>query len=74
MTGTACNMHDNICPSFLWIYQPKERPDSMSSTEHGWVLVDDFVKWFDDHVDFFYPGGTIFVHESMIRWYCHEGD
>jgi hypothetical protein len=56
-------------------YQPLYKPQTMSSEEHRWMLVSDFVRFFNDYRDRqFVPSEKICVDESMIRWYGIGGD
>jgi hypothetical protein len=49
--------------------QPMERPDHLSSEEYGWLLVSDFVRFFNEHRAIqFFPSERICVDESMSQW------
>jgi hypothetical protein len=54
----------------VWSTQPLERPDGMSSEAYQWLLIEDFVKNFNDHcVSLVSPGLQVCVDESISRWY-----
>jgi hypothetical protein len=47
----------------------------MSSKKYRWMLIDDFVKSFNDHwAASFIPSDLICVDESKSRWYGQGGD
>jgi Transposase IS4 len=55
--------------------QPDQKPDHLTSEQYRWLLVDGFVKHFNDHRrDTFKPADTICVDESISRWYRQGGD
>jgi hypothetical protein len=44
----------------LWSTQPSDRPEGMSSEAYGWMLVEDFVKNFNDRrASLFSPGWQV---------------
>jgi hypothetical protein len=50
--------------------QPKERPEDMSHEAWRWMLVEGFVKNFNNHrKKFVIPSWMICVDESICRWY-----
>jgi Transposase IS4 len=54
----------------VWSYQPSMRPEGMSSEAYRWLLVEDFVKNFNEHrAHFFSPSWQVCVDESISRWY-----
>jgi hypothetical protein len=56
-------------------YQPAARPDDMTSEKYRWLLVDDFVKNFNQHrKEMFIPSDLLCVDESISRWYGQGGE
>lgn len=73
-TGMSKHRFNDLFRSVKWSKQPAERPQNVSSEQHRWMLVDDFVDNFNDHrANFFSPSETICVDESMSRWYGQGG-
>jgi Transposase IS4 len=69
-TGMTRDRFHTLFRYMVWSTQPSERPDGMSSEAYRWLLVEDFVKNFNDHrASFFSPGWQVCVDESMSRWY-----
>ena len=69
-TGMTRDRFNDIFRYMVWSKQPAERPEGMSSETYRWMLVQDFVKNFNEHRScFFSPGWLICVDESMSRWY-----
>jgi hypothetical protein len=69
-TGMSRNRYDTILKGLVWSFQPTARPEGMSSEEHRWMLVADFVNNLNDHKrNYFTPSTLICVDESMSRWY-----
>jgi len=53
-----------------WSNQPHERPANMSSEQHRWCMVQDFVDRVNEHRStHVQPGEVICIDESMTRWY-----
>ena len=51
------------------------RPEGMTSEQHRWRLIDDFVDHFNEHrAQFFSPSTYICSDESLSRWYGQGGD
>lgn len=73
-TSMSRKRFDEIWSSIRFSQQPTVRPDGMSSEQHRWLLVDNFVANFNDYrVSNFSPSDLICVDESMSRWYG-QGD
>ena len=73
-TGMPRMRFDDLWKCIRWSDQPSERPDSMSSEQYRWKLVDDFVDKFNEHrAATFQPSDTICVDESISRWYGKGG-
>jgi Transposase IS4 len=69
-TGMSRNRYDIIIKCLVWSFQPPTRPEGMSSEEHRWMLVTDFVNNLNEHKkNYFIPSTLICVDESMSRWY-----
>ena len=69
-TGMTRPRFDTIWRCIRFSDQPDVRPDTMSSEQHRWRLVDDFVRNFNDHrAETFIPSEKICVDESISRWY-----
>jgi Transposase IS4 len=66
---------DEIWKNIRFAYQPTEKHPDMSSERQRWLLVDGFVKNFNDHrKETFIPSDLICVDESISRWYGQGGD
>ena len=73
--GMGHIMHEDTGASLRWIYHPKESSARILSAKHAWVLVDDFVKDFNNHsLTNFNPVSKIYADESMIWLYSHRRD
>jgi hypothetical protein len=73
-TGMSKNRFDDIFASFRTGHQPNAKPDTMSSEEYRWLLVDNFVKHVNEHrINCFTPSDLICVDESISRWYGQGG-
>ena len=69
-TGMTRPRFDTIWKHIRFSDQHDVRPDNMSSEQHRWRLVDDFVKNFNDHrAETFIPSDKICVDESISCWY-----
>ncbi|KAG7363996.1 transposase IS4 [Nitzschia inconspicua] len=65
---------EDIWSCLRWGDQPSERPGRMSSEQHRWLLVDDFVEELNENmVQAFDPSEHICVDESISRWYGQGG-
>ena len=74
-TGMSRTRFDTLWRYMRWSYQPRQRPDGVSSERYRWMLVDDFVKHFNDHCTAtFIPSSFLCVDESISRWYGLGGD
>ncbi|KAG7345146.1 transposase IS4 [Nitzschia inconspicua] len=73
-TGMKRRRFDDIWSCLPWGDQPSERPERMSSEQYRWLLVDDFVEQFNEHMaQAFVPSEHICVDESISRWYGEGG-
>jgi hypothetical protein len=69
-TGMTRQRFDSLWRYVRFSDQSAIRPDHISSEQHRWMLVDDFVQHFNQHrVDTFIPSERICVDESISRWY-----
>ena len=69
-TGMSHERYDLIQQHMAWSFHPLHKPQGMSSENHRWMHVDDFVKRFNDHrKKYFMPCFVICVDESISRWY-----
>ena len=69
-TGMSRDRYDDIWACCQWSFQPAVRPDDMSSEEHRWMLVQDFVDNFNVHRKQYYSCSCLIcVDESISRWY-----
>jgi hypothetical protein len=69
-TGMTRPRFDTIWKYIRFSDQPDVRPDNMSSEQHRWRLVVDFVKTFNDHrAETFVPSDKICVDELISHWY-----
>ena len=66
---------DNLFTNLRCSQSPAVRPEGMSSEQHRWRLIDDFVEFFNEHrAQFFSPSTYICSDESLSRWYGQGGD
>jgi hypothetical protein len=73
-TGMSRVRFDDLWASIAFSEQPATRPESMTSEQYRWLLVDGFVEKFNDYrKDYFIPSHTICVDESISRWYGQGG-
>lgn len=73
-TGMSRQRFDDIWSCLSFSEQPDTRPNTMSSEQYRWLLVDGFVEKFNDYrKDYFIPSHTICVDESISRWYGQGG-
>jgi hypothetical protein len=69
-TGMSRDRYCHILRHLTWSHQPKERPPNMTSENHRWMLVQDFVIRFNEHRASHYScSDAICVDESISRWY-----
>ena len=69
-TGMSRNRFDELFSCVRWSEQPEEKPSGMSSETYRWLLVDGFVKWFNDYrAATFSPSDLLCADESISRWY-----
>jgi hypothetical protein len=74
-TGMSRGRFDDLWTSLRFAFQPSERPDYMSSETYRWLLVDQFVKNFNEYREkTFIPSDVICVDESISRWYGQGGE
>jgi Transposase IS4 len=73
-TGMNRNRFDELTKCLRFSNQHDTRPEDMTSERYRWLLVDDFVKNYNDHRAVnFRPSQLICVDESMSRWYGQGG-
>jgi Transposase IS4 len=69
-TGMTRDRFHTLFRYMVWSTQPSIRPEGMLSEAYRWLLVEDFVKNFNDHrANLFSPGWQVCVDESISRWY-----
>jgi Transposase IS4 len=69
-TGMTRDRFHTLFRYMVWSVQPPDRPEGMSTEAYRWMLVEDFVRNFNEHrASFFSPGWQVCVDESMSRWY-----
>ena len=74
-TGMSRDRFKLLFTNIRWSKQPRTRPEAMAHEAYRWMLVDDFVKAFNDHrAATFSPSEELCVDESMVRWYGLGGD
>jgi hypothetical protein len=74
-TGIGRRHFDALWSNLRFSAQPAVRPEDVPSEEYRWMLVNDFVRFFNDHRhEQFVPCDRICVDESMSRWYGMGGD
>ena len=68
-TGMSRNRFDALFRYVTWSFQPKERPEEMSSEDYRWMMVDDHVDLFNAHCkEYCSPLWKICVDKSMSKW------
>jgi hypothetical protein len=73
-TGMPRHRFDELWGCLAFSEQPQTRPDTMSSEQYRWLLVDGFVDKFNEYrKNYFVPSHTICVDESISRWYGQGG-
>jgi heat shock protein HspQ len=66
---------NDIWSNIRFSNQPDEKPDTMTSEQYRWLLVDGFVSAFNKYRrEKFSPSDYICVDESISRWYGQGGD
>lgn len=74
-TGMSRNRFDNLWRCIRFSDQPKQRPSHLTDKDYRWMLVDDFVSYFNEHrARFMTPSSDLCVDESIARWYGLGGD
>ena len=74
-TGMSRQRYDDIWMCLRLSFQPENRPDNVPSEEYRWMLVDDFIRQFNDHrSSHFTPSDILVIDESIARWYGLGGD
>ena len=74
-TGMSRQRYDDIWTCLRLSFQPETRPDNVPSEEYRWMLVDDFIRFFNDHrASHFTPSDVLVIDESIARWYGLGGD
>ena len=69
-TGMSRNRFEEIWDCLQFSYQPDTRPAETPSEEYRWMLVEDFVRQFNqDREQYFTPSSELVADESMSRWY-----
>ena len=69
-TGMTRDRFAALLRCMVWSEQPPERPEHMSSEQYRWLLVEGFVRNFNEHrSQFFSPSWHLCVDESISRWY-----
>ena len=65
---------DELWSCIRFSAQPDAIPDGMASEPYRWMLVDGFIRNFNNHrANFFIPSDRICVDESFSRWYGQGG-
>jgi hypothetical protein len=74
-TRMSKNRFDELWSCLRFAFQPKERPETMSSEKYRWLLVDHFVDNFNRfRARNFIPSNLICIDESISRWYGQGGE
>jgi hypothetical protein len=74
-TQMSKNRFDELWSCLRFAFQPKERPEHMSSEKYRWLLCDNFVNNFNRHHSRnFIPSDLICIDESISRWYGQGGE
>ena len=69
-TGMVRQQFDDLMKHLTFSFQPKQRPDDMTSEEYRWLRIGDFVSAFNQHREGnFLPSHLLCVDESISRWY-----
>lgn len=70
LTGMSRQRFNNLWACLCWSHQPIARPNSMSHSQHRWMLVDDMISIFNQHrKDHFIPSKWLCCDKSILRWY-----
>jgi hypothetical protein len=73
-TGMSRNRFDDLFACIRWSEQPIVRTEETTSEDYRWMLIDGFVRNFNEHrASYFNPSDLICVDESMSRWYGQGG-
>ena len=73
-TGMSRARFDDLWGCLSFSEQPATRPETMTSEQYCWLLIDGFVEKFNEYrKHFFIPSHTICVDESISRWYGQGG-
>ena len=65
---------DDLWSAIRFSHQPDDRPEEMTHEHFRWMLVDDFVREFNEHRRrMCVPSEWICVDESISRWYGQGG-
>ena len=74
-TGMSRHRFGNLWRFTRFSKQPEVQPPHVSSETYRWMIVDDFVMYFNDHREsMFIPSSHICVDESISRWYGLGGE
>ena len=74
-TGMSRKRFDLLWRTIRFSHQPNIRPDDKTSDEYRWMLIDDFVRNFNDHrANNFTPSWLLCADESFSRWYGQGGN
>ena len=74
LTGMPRKQFDDLWMCIRFSDQPCNHPSEMTSEQYRWILVDDFIKNFNEHqAQNFFPSDEICVNKSMSWWYGQGG-
>jgi hypothetical protein len=74
-TKVSRHRTDDLRKCLRFSTQPNTIPTAMNSEQYRWLLVDDFIRNFNNHRHaHFQPSEMLCVDESMVRWYGMGGD
>ena len=74
-TGMLWQKYDNIWICLHLSFQLDTRPDNVPSEEYCWMLVDDFICFFNyNWASHFTPLDVLVIDKSIAQWYGLGGD
>jgi Transposase IS4 len=74
-TGMKRKRFDELWSCIRFSAQPDTLPDNMSAETYRWMLVDGFIRNFNNHRSVnFIPSDRLVVDESFSRWYGQGGN
>jgi Transposase IS4 len=74
-TGMSRKRFDDLWTCIRFSMQPDDKPEDITSETYRWMLVDGFIRNFNQHrATNFIPSEKLCVDESFSRWYGQGGN